>query len=71
MTEVSAAAEEARKEVEGVVLLTGSAALLVLLDAVMAVFVVDLAILFFGEDFVGRRYLDEFLGCCVVTASGS
>jgi hypothetical protein len=59
--EVPTAAEEAAEEVEGVVLLAWAATLLVLLDAVVAVLVVDFAGFFFGEDFVGFGYFDEFL----------
>jgi len=50
--EVAGAAEEAREEVEGVVR-AGAAALLVLLDALVAVLVVDLAGLGLGEGVVG------------------
>jgi hypothetical protein len=59
------AAEHAAEEVEGVVLLE-PAALLVLLEALVAVLVVDLARLGRREGFVGFGYLDEFgLGCVV------
>jgi hypothetical protein len=68
VSEVARAAEETREEVEGVVLLAGAAALLVLLDAIVAVLVVDLASFFFREDFVGFGYFDELLACCFVAA---
>jgi len=54
------AAEEAREQVEGVVR-AGAAALLVLLDAFMAVLVVDLARFGLGEGVVGFGDGDEFL----------
>lgn len=66
MTEVAAAAEEAREEIEGVVLLAWTAAFSVLLDAVVAVLVVDLACLFVDEDFVGVGYGDKLLGGFVI-----
>jgi hypothetical protein len=60
--EVAWAAEEAAEEVEGVVVLAGPAALLVLRDALVAVLVVDFAGFFVAEDVVGVGYFDEFLG---------
>jgi hypothetical protein len=68
VSEVPAAAEEAGEEVEGVVLLAGAAALLVLLDAIVAVLVVYLAGLLLAEDFVGFGYFDELLTCSFVAA---
>jgi hypothetical protein len=61
--EVPTAAEEAREEVEGVVVVGAApaAATLVLLDAFVAVLVVDAACFFGGEDFVGFGYGDEFV----------
>jgi hypothetical protein len=70
LTKVTAAAEEAREEVEGVVLLARTAAFSVLLDAVVAVLVVDLAGLFVDEDLVGVGYRDELLRSFIV-ATGS
>lgn len=69
MSEVSAAAEEAREEVEGVVVLL-AAALLALLEAFVPVLVVDFAGLGVGEGFVGFGYFDEFLFGCVVVSEG-
>ncbi len=69
MPEVAGAAEEAREEVEGVVR-AGAAALLVLLDAFVAVLVVDLAGLGLGEGVVGFGDRDEFLVGGVVAAWG-
>jgi hypothetical protein len=57
---VAAAAEEAAEEVEGVVVLE-AAALLVLLDAFVAVLVVDAAQLGVGEGLVGFRDGDELV----------
>lgn len=62
MAKVATAAEEAREQVEGVVVLGGpAAALLVLLYAVVAVLVVDAAGFFVDEDLVGFGYGDEFV----------
>ena len=62
MPKVPAAAEEAREEVEGVVVLCGSAAAtLVLFYAVVAVLVVYPACFLVDEDFVGFGYGDEFV----------
>lgn len=60
MAEVPAPAEEAREEVEGVVVPL-AAALLVLLEALVAVLVVDAPGFRLGEGFVGFGDLDEFL----------
>ena len=76
MPKVPAAAEEAREEVEGVVVLCGSAAAtLVLFYAVVAVLVVYPACFFVDEDFVGFGYCDEFvmggvISSVVMLASG-
>jgi hypothetical protein len=67
VSKVTAAAEEAREEVEWVVLLAWAAAFPVLLDAVVAVLVVDLASLFVDKDLVGVGYRDELLGGIVIT----
>lgn len=64
---MAGAAEEAREEVEGVVR-AGATALLVLLDAFVAVLVVDLARLGLGEGVVGFGDGDEFLVRGVVAA---
>jgi len=64
---VAGAAEEAREQVEGVVR-AGAAALLVLLDAFVAVLVVDLAGLGLGEGVVGFGNGDKFLVGGVVAA---
>lgn len=61
MPKVSRAAEEAAEEVEGVVVLGGPAALLVLRDAVVAVLVVDFTRFGGDEDVVGFGYGDEFV----------
>lgn len=60
MPEVPAPAEEAREEVEGVVVPL-AAALLVLFEALVAVLVVDAAGFGLGEGLVGFGDLDEFL----------
>ena len=60
LTEVTAAAEEARAEIEGVASMT-VASFLVLFEAFMAVLVVDFACLGFGKGFVGFGDFDEFL----------
>lgn len=69
MPEVSRATEEAREEVEWVMLLSLSATLLVLLDALMAVLVIDLSLLLVAENFVGFSYFYELLACRVVSTS--
>ena len=53
MPKVSATAEEAAKEVEGVVMLAWGSTLLVLLYAFVAILVVDTARFFVDEDLVG------------------
>jgi hypothetical protein len=63
---MTAAAEKAREEVEGVVVLARTAAFSVLLNAVMAVLVVNLAGLFVDKDLVGVGYRDELLGGFVI-----
>ena len=60
MAEMPAATEESREEVEWV-MMVATAALLPLLQAFMAVLVVDLAGLGVGESFVRLCYLDELL----------
>lgn len=71
MPEVAAAAEEAGEEIERVVARAGAtAALLVLLQAFVAVLVVDAAGFGRGEGVVGFGYLDEFLGGGFVAAGG-
>jgi hypothetical protein len=65
MSKVSRATEEAREEVEGVVL-AWTAALLVLLNALVAVLIVDLACLLLAQDIVGFSYLDELLTRLIV-----
>ena len=60
MPEVSAPAEEAREEVEGVVVPL-PAALFVLLEAFVAVLVVDAAGFGVREGFIGFGDLDKFL----------
>jgi hypothetical protein len=47
-------------------LLSLSPALLVLLDALVAVLVVDLPLLLVAEDFVGLGDFYELLACCVI-----
>jgi hypothetical protein len=71
MTKVTAAAEEAGEEVEGVVVLARTAAFSVLLDTVVAVFVIDLASFFVDEDLVGIGYGDELLRCFVIATTWS
>ena len=66
--EVPAAAEEAGEEVERVVPAATAAALLVLLEAFVAVLVVDAAGFGGGEGVVGFGYLHEFLGGGLVAA---
>ena len=65
---MSAAAEEAGEEIEGVVGARAGAALLVLCEAFVAVLVVDAAGFGGGEGVVGFGYLDEFLGGGFVAA---
>jgi hypothetical protein len=67
VAEVSAAAEEAGEEIEGVVLLA-SAALLLLFQAFVAVLVVDFAVFFVGEGIVGFCYEHELVVCGLVVA---
>jgi len=68
MTKVAAAAEEAGEKVEGIVVLARTAAFSVLLNAFVAVFIVDFAGFFFDEDFVGVGYSDKlFRGFIVAT----
>ena len=70
VAEVAAAAEEAGEEVEGVVAAAAAAALLVLLEAFVAVLVVDAAGFGRGEGVVGFGYLDEFLGGGFIATRG-
>jgi hypothetical protein len=56
-----AAAEETREEVEGVMMVTSTAALLALFETFMAVLIVDFARLGIREGFVCFCYFDEFL----------
>jgi hypothetical protein len=66
---VPRAAEEAAEEVERVVVLSLAApAPLVLLDAVVAVLVVDAPRFFADEDVVGFGYGDEFVVCGLVAS---
>jgi hypothetical protein len=68
MSKVSGAAEKAREEVEGIVL-AWATALLVLLDAIVAVLVVNLACVLFDKDLVGFSYLDELSTCLIVATA--
>ena len=61
VSEVARAAEEAREEVEGIVALARAVALLVLLNAIVAVLVVDFACLLNAEDVIGFGDCDELL----------
>ena len=61
VSKVSRAAEEAREEVKGIVLLPRAATLLVLLNAFMTVLIINLARLFLNEDLVCFSNLNEFL----------
>jgi hypothetical protein len=61
MSEMSAAAKEAGEEIEWVMVLLLPPAAFVLLEAFMAVLVVDFASLRIGEGFVGRGDFDKFL----------
>ena len=65
---VPAPAEEAREDVEGIVL-TGAAALLMLLEAFVAILIVNAAGLFIREGFVGLRDLDKLPVRRIVTAA--
>jgi len=65
-----AAAEEAREQVEGVMVLL-AAALLPLLKAFVPVLVVDFAGLGIRESFVGFGHFDELLFGCVVVSGES
>ena len=67
VSKVSRAAEEAREEVEGIVVLPRSTATLVLFDSVVSVLVVDLPRLVTAEDLVRLSYLDELLVCCLIS----
>lgn len=72
VAEVSAAAEEAREEVEGVVGVLVAGTGFVLGEAFLAVLVVDLACGFVGERVVGFGYGDEFrVGAVVAAAVGT
>lgn len=66
---VAAAAEEAREEVERVVVppAAGALVLLVLLEALVAISVVDAALFGVDERFVGFGDFDEFIFYCVIT----
>lgn len=66
MSKMSGTTEEAREEVKGIVMLARTTALFVLLNALMAVLVIDLACFFLDEDFVGFCNLNEFLVCFFV-----
>jgi hypothetical protein len=66
LTEVTAAAEEAREEIEGVASVTVTS-FLVLFEAFVAVLIVDFACFGLGEGFVGFGDFDEFLLGCLVT----
>lgn len=68
MTKVAAAAEEAAKEVKGVVRTSAIAALAMLGETFVAVLVVDLARFGLRESLVRVCYLDEFLVGRVITA---
>lgn len=48
-------------------LLSLSTTLLVLLDAIVAVLVIDLALFFVAQNFVGFGYLDKLLVCGFVS----
>jgi hypothetical protein len=63
-----AAAEEAREEIEGVVMARGAVAGLLLLDAFVAVLVVDAAGFAIGEDVVGFGDGDESVVCLFIAA---
>jgi hypothetical protein len=67
LAKVTAAAKEAREEIEGVASVTVTS-FLVLFEAFMAVLIVDFACLGLGEGFVGFGDFDEsLLGCLVTT----
>ena len=61
MSKVPAAAEEAGEEVEWIVASSAAALVLALLQAFVAVLVVDFARFGVGEGFVGFGDFDEFL----------
>ena len=65
MPKVATAAKEARKEVEGILVLSRSS-LFVLIQALMTVLVVDAACFFVGQSFICFGNLDEFLLCGVI-----
>ena len=67
MSEVPGAAEEAREKVEGIMVLAGTAALLMLLNAFVAVLIVYLACFFAAEDIVGFSYSNKLLASCFIT----
>ncbi len=69
MSEVPGAPEEAREEVEGVVVLA-VAALLVLREPVVPILVVDFARFGLDEGFVGFGYRDEVVVGLVVVSGG-
>lgn len=50
-------------------LLSLPSTLLVLLDALVAILVVDLSLFFVAEDFVGFGDLDELFARCIVATS--
>lgn len=66
MSKMSGTTEEAREEVKGIVVLARTTTLFVLLNAFMAVLVIDFACFFLNEDFVGFGNLNEFLVCFFV-----
>lgn len=70
VAEVPAAAEEAAEEVEGVVVVE-AAALLALLETLVAVLVVDLARLGVDQGLVGFGDFDELFFYCVIPTDGS
>jgi hypothetical protein len=61
VSKVAGATEEAREQVKGIMLLARTTTLFMLLNAFMAILVVDLARVFVDEDFVRFGYLNEFL----------
>jgi hypothetical protein len=69
VSEVARSAEEAAKEVEGVVLLGTTATPLVLLDAIVAILVVYAAHLFVNENLVRFGYRDELVVCGFVSSA--
>lgn len=65
---VTGAAEEARKEVKGVVVLARTPTLLVLLNAIVAILVIDFTGFLIAEDFVSFGYFYKlFVGRVVAT----